>query len=54
MSRRKKKQLNNRAKVLIAVVLIAICLFTMHKFDLFTKSEELNKTMATIKFNEYG
>jgi len=52
MSRRNKKKITNRAKLIITVVIIAICLFVMHKFDFFTKSEETNTTQ--ISFLESG
>lgn len=48
MSRRSKKKLNNRAKVLIIIAILAISLFIIHKFNFLTKSEEKNVT--NIKF----
>ena len=52
MSRRSKKKLTNRAKLVITVVLIAICLFVMHNFEFLTKSEEVITT--NVEFIEYG
>ena len=48
MTRKTKRRLNNKAKVLITVVIVAICLFVLHKFDFFTKSDETNIT--TVNF----
>ena len=52
MSRKSKKRITNRAKLVITVALIAICLLVMHKFEFLTKSEEVITT--NVKFIEYG
>ncbi len=52
MSRRSKKKITNRAKLVMTIVLIAICLFVMHKFEFLTKSEEVITT--NVEFIEYG
>lgn len=52
MSRKSKKKLTNRAKLLITVVIIAICLFVMHRFNVLTKSEMTITT--SVNFKEYG
>lgn len=52
MSRNSKKKLTNRAKLLITVLIIAICLFVMHRFNILTKSEMTITT--SVNFKEYG
>ncbi|MBQ7410585.1 MAG: hypothetical protein IJW20_04290 [Clostridia bacterium] len=52
MSRKSKKKLTNRAKLLITVAIIAICLFVMHRFNILTKSEMTITT--SVNFKEYG
>lgn len=52
MTRRSKKKLTNRAKLLITVAIIAICLFIIHRFNFLTKSASSNET--SIKFIESG
>lgn len=52
MSRKSKKKLTNRAKLLITVAIIAVCLFVMHRFNILTKSEVTITT--SVNFKEYG
>ena len=52
MTRKNKKKLTSQSKLLITVAIIAICLFVMHRFNIFTKSEVTETTK--IKFTEVG
>lgn len=52
MTRKNKKKLTSQSKLLITVAIITICLFVMHRFNIFTKSEVTETTK--IKFTEVG
>ena len=52
MTRKNKKKLTSQTKLIITVAIIAICLFVMHRFNIFTKSEVTETTK--IKFTEVG